>query len=126
MKKELKAVNGPAPKGSYSPGLVVGDFVFTSGASGVDPQTGELVGDDVVSQTHQVMRNLGTILAAHGLGYDDVVKATVHLQHLKRDFDAYDAVYKSYFTKPYPVRTTVGSDLLDILVEIDFVAHKST
>ncbi|GGO69369.1 RidA family protein [Nonomuraea cavernae] len=126
MKKELKTTDGPAPKGSYSQGVVVGDFVFTSGASGVDPQTGELAGDDVVAQTHQVMRNLGAILAAHGLGYDDVVKATVHLQHLKRDFDAYDAVYKSYFTKPYPVRTTVGSDLLDILVEIDFVAHKST
>lgn len=126
MKKELRTTEGAAPVGAYSQGLVVGDFVYTSGAGPLDPQTGEVVGgDDVAAQTHQVMRNLGAILAAHGLGYDDVIKSTVHLQHLKRDFAAYNEVYKSYFSQPYPVRTTVGSDLLDILVEIDFVAHKS-
>ncbi|MCA2225389.1 RidA family protein [Nonomuraea aurantiaca] len=125
MKKELKTTEGAAPVGAYSQGLVVGDFVYTSGAGPLDPQTGEVVGDDVAAQTHQTMRNLGAILAAHGLGFDDVVKATVHLQHLKRDFAAYNEVYKSYFSQPYPVRTTVGSDLMDILVEIDFVAYKS-
>ncbi|MEV0382089.1 Rid family detoxifying hydrolase [Nonomuraea sp. NPDC050643] len=125
MKKELRTSEGAAPIGAYSQGLVVGDFVFTSGAGPLDPETGEVVGDDVAAQTHQTMRNLGAILAAHGLGFDDVVKATVHLQHLKRDFAAYNEVYKSYFSQPYPVRTTVGSDLMNILVEIDFVAHKS-
>ncbi|GAA3653651.1 RidA family protein [Nonomuraea antimicrobica] len=125
MKKELKTTEGAAPVGAYSQGLVVGDFVYTSGAGPLDPQTGEVVGDDVAAQTHQVMRNLGAILAAHGLGFDDVVKSTVHLQHLKRDFKAYNEVYRSYFNAPYPVRTTVGSELMDILVEIDFVAHKS-
>jgi 2-iminobutanoate/2-iminopropanoate deaminase len=126
VKKELKTTEGAPPVGAYSQGLVVGDFVYTSGAGPLDPETGEVVGgDDVAAQTHQVMRNLGAILAAHGLGFDDVIKATVHLQHLKRDFAAYNEVYKSYFSQPYPVRTTVGSDLLDILVEIDFVAYKS-
>ncbi|WP_157250307.1 RidA family protein [Nonomuraea typhae] len=125
MKKELRTTEGAAPIGAYSQGLVVGDFVYTSGAGPLDPVTGEVVGDDVAAQTHRTMQNLGAILAAHGLGFDDVVKATVHLQHLKRDFAAYNEVYKSYFNEPYPVRTTVGSDLMDILVEIDFVAHKS-
>ncbi|MBB5074576.1 RidA family protein [Nonomuraea endophytica] len=125
MKKELRTNDGAAPVGAYSQGLVVGDFVYTSGAGPLDPVTGEVVGDDVAAQTHQTMKNLGAVLAAHGLGFDDVVKATVHLQHLKRDFAAYNEVYKSYFNQPFPVRTTVGSDLLDILVEIDFVAHKS-
>ncbi|QYC38976.1 Enamine/imine deaminase [Nonomuraea coxensis DSM 45129] len=125
MKKELRTSEGAAPIGAYSQGLVVGDFVFTSGMGPLDPHTGELVGDDVATQTHQVMRNLGAILAAHGLGFDDVVKSTVHLQHVERDFAAYNEVYKSYFNPPYPVRTTVGSQLLGILVEIDFVAHKS-
>lgn len=124
MKKELRTTEGAAPIGAYSQGLVVGDFVYTSGAGPLDPGTGEIVGDDVAAQTHQTLRNLGAILAAHGLGFDDVVKATVHLQHLKRDFAAFNEVYKSYFNHPYPVRTTVGSELLDILVEIDFVAHK--
>ncbi|TDD07451.1 RidA family protein [Nonomuraea diastatica] len=125
MKKELRTTEGAAPIGAYSQGLVVGDFVYTSGMGPIDPQTGEVDGDDVATQTHRVMRNLGAILAAHGLGFDDVVKATVHLQHLKRDFAAYNEVYKSYFNPPFPVRTTVGSELMDILVEIDFVAYKS-
>ncbi|MEO3790655.1 Rid family detoxifying hydrolase [Nonomuraea sp. B10E15] len=125
VKKELRTTEGAAPIGAYSQGLVVGDFVYTSGMGPIDPQTGEVDGDGVATQTHRVMRNLGAILAAHGLGFDDVVKATVHLQHLKRDFAAYNEVYKSYFNPPFPVRTTVGSELLDILVEIDFVAHKS-
>lgn len=125
MKKELRTTDGAAPVGAYSQGLVVGDLVYTSGAGPLDPKSGEVVGDDVAAQTHQVMRNLGAVLAAHGLTYDDVVKSTVHLQHLKRDFAAFNEVYKSYFGQPYPVRTTVGSDLMDILVEIDFVAHRS-
>ncbi|MEO3871168.1 Rid family detoxifying hydrolase [Nonomuraea sp. B12E4] len=125
MKKELKSAEGAPPMGAYSQGLVVGDFVYTSGVCPLDPHSGEVVGDDVAAQTHQVMRNLGAILAAHGLGFDDVVKATVHLQHLKRDFAAYNEVYESYFSRPYPVRTTVGSELLDMLVEIDCVAYKS-
>jgi 2-iminobutanoate/2-iminopropanoate deaminase len=125
VKKQISTSECAAPIGPYSQGLVVGDFVYTSGMGPLDPHTGELVGDDVATQTHQVMRNLGAILAAHGLGFDDVVKSTVHLQHLERDFAAYNEVYKSYFNEPYPVRTTVGSDLLGILVEIDFVAHKS-
>ncbi|MBG0828189.1 RidA family protein [Planomonospora sp. ID67723] len=124
-KRELRTDDGAAPVGAYSQGVVIGDFVYTSGMGPLDPATGEVVGADVAEQTHQTMRNLGAILAAHGLGFDDVVKSTVHLQHLKRDFAAYNEVYKSYFTQPYPVRTTVGSDLMDILVEIDFVAYKA-
>ncbi|GAA4563079.1 Rid family detoxifying hydrolase [Planotetraspora kaengkrachanensis] len=123
-KQEIRTAEGAAPVGAYSQGLVVGDFVYTSGMGPLDPQTGEVVGDDVAAQTHRTMRNLGAVLEAHGLGFDDVVKATVHLQNLKQDFAAYNEIYKSYFTQPYPVRTTVGSDLMDILVEIDFVAYK--
>jgi 2-iminobutanoate/2-iminopropanoate deaminase len=51
-----------------------------------------------------------------------VVKATVHLQHVERDFAAFNEVYARRFPQPYPVRTTVGSQLLGILVEIDVVA----
>ncbi|WP_067180732.1 RidA family protein [Microtetraspora niveoalba] len=124
MKREIRTTEGAAPVGAYSQGLVIGDFLYTSGMGPLDPETGEVVGEDVAAQTHRTMRNLGAVLAAEGLTFDDVVKATVHLQNLKEDFPAYNEVYKSYFTPPYPVRTTVGSDLMDILVEIDFVAYK--
>ncbi|WP_062438474.1 Rid family detoxifying hydrolase [Herbidospora daliensis] len=124
MKEEIRTTDGAAPVGAYSQGLVVGDFVYTSGMGPLDPETGEIVGADVAEQTHRTMKNLGAVLAVHGLTFDDVIKSTVHLQNLKEDFAAYNEVYKSYFTQPYPVRTTVGSQLMNILVEIDFVAYK--
>ncbi|MFI7626462.1 Rid family detoxifying hydrolase [Microbispora rosea] len=122
-KQEIRTTAGAPPIGAYSQGLVVGDFLYTSGMGPLDPATGEVAGADVAAQTHRTMRNLGAVLEARGLTFDDVVKATVHLQNLKEDFAAFNEVYQSYFTRPYPVRTTVGSDLMDILVEIDFVAY---
>jgi enamine deaminase RidA (YjgF/YER057c/UK114 family) len=65
------------------------------------------------------LRNIDAVLKEAGATMDDVVKSTAHLQHLHRDFAEYNAAYAAHFREPYPVRTTVGSDLLDILVEID-------
>lgn len=72
------------------------------------------------------------MLKAQGLGLEDVVKTTVHLQHLHRDFQEFNEAYEELFTasfaarpfaaRPFPARTTVGSDLMNILVEIDVVA----
>lgn len=114
--------DAPAPGGSYSQAVVVGGVVYTAGFGPQDPRTGEVVGDDITAQTEQVMRNIGAVLAAAGCGFGDVVKTTAHLQHVERDFAGYDAVYRRYVQPPYPVRTTVGSTLLGILVEIDVVA----
>ena len=50
-----------------------------------------------------------------------MLKVTAHLEHLHRDFAEYDAAYQEFFDAPFPVRTTVGSDLMNILVEIDVV-----
>jgi len=75
----------------------------------------------VREQTRQVLRNIGAVLAEYGLDFDDVVKVTAHLEDLA-DFAEYNEAYAEFFTEPYPVRTTVGSRLADILVEIDVVA----
>lgn len=122
-KQEVRTGDAPAPGGAYSQGLVAGDFLYTAGVTPVDPRTGQVAGEDVGTQTRQVLENLRAVLAARDLTFDHVVKATVHLQYLRRDFAAYDAVYRSYFTPPFPVRTTVGSDLMGVLVEIDLVAY---
>ncbi|MFD9287522.1 RidA family protein [Streptomyces sp. NPDC060030] len=111
----------PSPAGAYSQGIVAGGLLFTAGFGPQDPTSGE-VPQGVGAQTAQVLRNIGAVLAEEGLTMRDVVKVTAHLQHLKRDFSAYDAVYREFFDEPCPVRTTVGSDLMDILVEIDVVA----
>jgi len=111
----------PAPAGPYSHVVQAGDVVWTAGFGPQDPATGQ-VPDGIEQQTEQVIDNVEAALEGVGLGLGDVVKATVHLQHLERDFPAYNEVYARRFPQPYPVRTTVGSDLLGILVEIDVVA----
>lgn len=70
-----------------------------------------------------MLRNLSGILAERDLTLDHVVKVTVHLADLDRDFPAYDAAYREFFSDPKPARTTVGSTLAGILVEIDLVAY---
>ncbi|MFE9243146.1 RidA family protein [Nocardiopsis sp. NPDC006938] len=120
-KKAVQTDNAPVPAGAYSQGVVAGGFLYTAGFGPQDPATGR-VAPTVGEQTKQVLANVAAVLAEHGLTLDDVVKSTVHLENLKADFPEFNAVYEEHFTAPYPVRTTVGSDLADILVEIDVVA----
>jgi enamine deaminase RidA (YjgF/YER057c/UK114 family) len=111
----------PPPAGPYSHVVEANGTVWTAGFGPQDPVSGQ-VPDGIKAQTEQVIDNVEAALGVRGLGLADVVKATVHLQHLHRDFPAYNEVYARRFPAPYPVRTTVGSDLADILVEIDVVA----
>ncbi|TLM88230.1 RidA family protein [Pseudarthrobacter sp. NamE5] len=112
----------PSPAGPYSQAIVANGFLFTAGQTPHDPVTDELVGITIEEQTIQAMTNLGEVLAAHGLDFSHVVKATVHLHHPGRDFDGFNTIYSKYMEAPYPARTTVGSFLGDFLVEIDVVA----
>ena len=132
MKKEIRTDKSPDPIGPYSQGLVVGKNVFVSekgpkrvyvsGQGPLNPAT-NTTPEGIEAQTRQVMTNIKNILAAGGATMDHVVKSTVHLANLD-DFQAFNAVYKEFFTAPFPVRTTVGSALLGgILVEIDVVAE---
>jgi 2-iminobutanoate/2-iminopropanoate deaminase len=121
-KQLIRPANGPAPGGAYSPGLRVGDFIFVSGQGPLDPATGQIVGDTIEEQTARTLENIRLILEAGGASMADVVKATVHLSDLSL-FQRYNTVYASYFPDPKPTRTTVGSQLLGIMVEIDVIAY---
>lgn len=122
MKVEhIQAKDAPAPGGSYSHGVVANGFLYTCGMGPADPVTGKIVEGGVAEQTRQTLENLQKILDSKGAKFADVVKVTSHLQDVNRDFAAYDLVYREFFSAPYPVRTTVGSDLINILVEIDLV-----
>jgi reactive intermediate/imine deaminase len=122
MKVEhIQAKDAPAPGGSYSHGVVAHGFLYTCGMGPVDPATGKIVDGGVAEQTRQTLKNLQKILDVKGAKFEDVVKVTAHLQDVNRDFKAYDEVYREFFKAPFPVRTTVGSDLINILVEIDLV-----
>jgi 2-iminobutanoate/2-iminopropanoate deaminase len=123
MPKQLITGEGLSkPGGAYSTALRAGDFIFVAGQGPFNPATGELVGNTIEAQTQQVLDNIKAILEAAGARMEDVVKSTVHLADLSH-FERYNAVYASYFPDPKPVRTTVGSQLLGMLVEIDVVAY---
>ena len=108
--------------GPYSPGLVIGDTVYVAGQGPLDPKTGAIIGTTIEEQTELTLKNVRRILEAAGCAMDDCVKTTVHLLNIG-DFERFNAVYRTFFTKPYPARTTVQSVLWHgILVEIDAVA----
>jgi 2-iminobutanoate/2-iminopropanoate deaminase len=122
LRRQVSTEAAARPGGAYSQGIAAGGFLYTAGFGPQDPATGQVVAGGVAEQTHQVLRNIEALLATEGLDLSDVVKATVHLHELDRDFPAFNEAYASHFQPPYPVRTTVGSRLLGILVEIDVVA----
>jgi 2-iminobutanoate/2-iminopropanoate deaminase len=111
-----------APGAAYSHAVEAVGLIYTAGCGPQDPVSGEVRGTDVRSQTWQTLNNLEAILASRGLDFSDLVKVTVHLHDLKADFHAFDEVYRARVPEPFPARTTVGSQLWNILVEIDVVA----
>lgn len=114
----------PEPAGPYSHLALVGPMVWTAGFGPMDPTTGE-VPDGIEAQTVATIDNVERALSAVELGLRDVVKVTVHLQHLRQHFALFNSAFARRFGDARPVRTTVGSDLLGILVEIDVVAVRS-
>ena len=121
-KQQITTTTGASPMGAYSQGLRAGDFIFVSGQGPIDPATGKIAGATIEEQTARTLENLKAILEAGGATMADVVKVTAHLTDLS-NFAAYNKVYASYFPDPKPVRTTVGSQLLGMLVEIDAIAY---
>ena len=112
----------PPPAGAYSPAVKAGPFVFVSGQVPRDPATGTLVGDDVESQTKQVVANVSRALEAAGASLSDVVSVIVYLADID-DWGKFNAVYKELMPSPYPTRTALGADLRGIFVEMSAVAY---
>lgn len=120
-KQQIRTDNTPAPSGAYSQGIRVGNWVFVAGQGPRNPQTGAQ-GETIEEQTEQTIKNVAAILEAAGASLADVVKSTVHLSDLAL-FERYNVVYQRMLPDPKPVRTTVGSQLNNILVEIDVIAY---
>ena len=90
--KKIETTKAPAAIGPYSQGYIVNGLLFTSGQIPLDPATGEIVGTTIEEQTHQVMKNLGGLLEAAGISYQNVVKTTCFLADMN-DFATFNAVY---------------------------------
>ncbi|MCS7079902.1 MAG: RidA family protein [Chloracidobacterium sp.] len=113
----------PAAIGPYAQAVRVGDWLFTSGQIPLDPATMTIVGDDVATQTRQVLKNLAAVVRAAGGDLSHVVKTTVFLKDLN-DFQAMNEVYATFFPSEPPARSTVEVARLpkDVRVEIECIA----
>jgi len=109
--------------GAYSPAIKAGNLLFVSGQIPIDPASGALIDGDITAQTEQVMRNLGALLRAAGVGFEHVVRTTVFLANMD-DFAAMNEVYSRHVAAPPPARATVQVARLprDVKIEIDAIA----
>lgn len=111
----------PTPAGHYRPGTVAGGWLFVAGQTGEDG-AGRL--GDLAAQTRGAVDNVVAVLAAHGAGLGDVVRATCFVVGLPEAFAAFDAAYRDALGAAAPARTTVGVAALPAgeLVEIEATA----
>ena len=121
--KTIHTDSAPAALGPYSQAKAAAGLVFLSGQIGIDPKTGTLAGDTVEIQAEQIGKNIGAILEAAGLTFDDVLKTTCFLADI-RDFAVFNAVYAKYFTSK-PARSCVAvKDLpAGALCEVEVIAE---
>ena len=122
MRQTIHAQGAPAAIGPYCHAKRCGDLLFTSGQLGLDPETGALP-QGVQAQAKQSLANLGAVLAAAGMGFENVVKTTVFLADIN-DFAAVNEVYGQVFAQDPPARSCVAVKTLpkNALVEIEVIA----
>jgi 2-iminobutanoate/2-iminopropanoate deaminase len=122
MREVINTSEAPAAIGPYSQAIRAGDYVFTSGQIGLEPESGKLV-EGVEAQTKQVLANLKAVLAASGASFDQVVKTTIFLVDMA-DFQIVNTLYATEFAAEPPARATVQVTALPrkALVEIEAVA----
>lgn len=125
-KKIIFTEKAPAPIGPYNQAVLIGTTLFTSGQIALNPETMELVLDDIETETKQVMENMKAVLDAADMTFENVVKTTIFIMDMV-DFARINSVYGSYFDeKIAPARETVQVAGLPkgVNVEISMVAMK--
>jgi len=126
MKKIINTENAPAPIGPYNQAILTGNTLYISGQIPMDPKTGSLVEGDIKEETKQAMENLGAILKAADMTFENVVKSSIFLKDMHQ-FVQVNEVYSAYFdAKTAPARETVEVANLPkfVNVEIAMIAVK--
>ena len=122
MLKVTTTKNAPAAIGPYSQAIEANGFLFASGQIPLCPETGEVVGTTITEQAEQSCKNIGAILNANGLTFENVVKTTCFLANMA-DFTAFNEVYAKYFVGK-PARSCVAVKALPkgVLCEVEIIA----
>jgi len=123
VRQVISAPDAPKAMGAYSPAIKAGNLLFVSGQIPIGPASGELVTGDIAAQTEQVMRNVGALLRAAGVGFEHVVRTTVFLTDMD-EFAAMNEVYSRHVAAPPPARATVQVARLPrgVKIEVDAIA----
>lgn len=124
MKEKIETQKAPAAIGPYAQGVMVEGFLFASGQLPVNPDTGLLAGATIEEQAEQSMKNVGAVLEAAGMTYENVVKTTCFLSDMG-NFAAFNEVYGRYFTgKPARSCVAVREIPKGALCEVEVIAYK--
>ena len=119
MKKIIKTENAPKPIGPYNQAVIAGNYMFISGQIALNPKTGDLILNNIVDETVQVMENLKAVLEEANLSFENVVKTTIFLSSMD-NFKSVNEVYGSYLTNDNaPARETVEVSKLPVGVNVE-------
>ena len=121
---KISTAKAAQPGGWYSQAFRVRNLIYTAGITGTDPETGKLVGpDDIVAQTHQIMKNMQAILEEAGSDMGHVFKTLVFVADIDQ-FSLFNETYRQYFPKDPPARSTmqVGKFNGGMAIEIEAIA----
>lgn len=125
MKTVIFTPDAPKPIGPYSQAVLSNGTLYISGQIPINPQTGQLMKDDIKSQAKQVMENLKAILKEAGMDFNQVVKTSIFVTDIS-NFPQVNEVYSTYFSNDFPARETVEVCKLPLNadVEISMIAVK--
>ena len=124
MKKAINTNKAPLPVGPYNQAVMVKNTLYISGQVALNPTNNELIQGSINEESHQIMKNIESILKEAGLDFKNVVRSKIYLTDMS-NFSKVNEVYGSYFEKGHePARTTIEvSGLpLGVDVEIDMIA----
>lgn len=122
--KTIYTLNAPKPIGPYAQAVVSNGLLFTSGQIALDPVSNDMAGEDIETQTRQVLANLAAVLEQAGSSPQKVVKTTIFLADLA-DFAIVNGLYGEFFGDHKPARSTVQVAALpkSARIEIELVAE---
>ena len=125
MKKVINTKNAPKAIGPYSQAILSGNTLYCSGQIAINPDTGNLVTENITAETNQVMKNILAVLKAADMNFENVVKCSIFMIDMN-DYSAVNQVYAKYFSENPPAREAVQVSVLpkNVNVEISIIAVK--
>ena len=125
MKKVINTKNAPKAIGPYSQAILSGNTLYCSGQIAINPDTGNLVTENITAETNHVMKNILAVLKAANMNFENVVKCSIFMIDMN-DYSAVNEEYAKCFSENPPAREAVQVSVLpkNVNVEISIIAVK--